>query len=308
MMSRDNSPWNIKFIEFFKIFLLARGRYILVNALVLMYWICIKSMFCIWRSIYLFELVDYFFFFHIRATDFERDIFKPPTEIIFSWDSLCVPNKFCFLYLPATVLSPLHPLHKLCSSSALLCSHKIKRRLLLGRKTVTNLDSVLKSIGITLPTKIYIVKAMVFPVVMYGYERWTRKKAERWQIDAFEMWCWRRLLRVPWTAKRSVKPVCPKGNQPWIFIGRTDAEAEALILWRCFYRIGVTAYFCLNLPSFWRCWSQEHSLISLFPGPPWWLRGKESACLMRETRVRSLIWEDVTCRRATKPRVIGLVL
>ena len=147
---------------------------------------------------------------------------------------------------------------------------------------------------------------MVFPVVMYRYERWTRKKAERWQIDAFEMWYWRRLLRVPWTAKRSDKPVRPKGNQPWIFIGRTDADAEAPILWRCFYWIGMTVYFCLNLPSFWRCWSQEHSLINLFPGPPWWLRGKESACLMRETRVRSLIWEDATCRRQLSPELLGL--
>ena len=83
------------------------------------------------------------------------------------------------------------------------CSHEIKRCLLLGRKAMTNLDSILKSIDITLPTKVYIVKAMVFPVVMYGCESWTIKKAEHWRIDAFELWCWRRLLRVPWTAGRS---------------------------------------------------------------------------------------------------------
>ena len=83
------------------------------------------------------------------------------------------------------------------------CSHEIKRRLLLGRKVMTNLDSILKNRDFTLPTKVCLVKAMVFPVVMYGCESWTVKKAERRKIDAFELWCWRRLLRVPWTARRS---------------------------------------------------------------------------------------------------------
>ena len=83
------------------------------------------------------------------------------------------------------------------------CSHEIKRRLLLGRKVMTNLDSILKSRDITLPTKVHLVKAVVFPVVMYGCETWTVKKAERQRIDAFELWCWRRLLRAPWTARRS---------------------------------------------------------------------------------------------------------
>ena len=82
-------------------------------------------------------------------------------------------------------------------------SHEIKRRLLLGRKVMTNLDSIFKSRDITLPTKVLLVKAMVFPVVMYGCESWTVKKAERRRTDAFELWCWRRLLRVPWTARRS---------------------------------------------------------------------------------------------------------
>ena len=82
-------------------------------------------------------------------------------------------------------------------------SHEIKRCLLLGRKAMTNLDSILKSRDITLPTKVHLVKAMVFPVVMYGCECWTIKKAEHQRIDAFELWCWRRLLRVPWTARRS---------------------------------------------------------------------------------------------------------
>ena len=83
------------------------------------------------------------------------------------------------------------------------CSHEIKRHLILGRKVMTNLDSIFKSRDITLPTKVCLVKVMVFPVVMYGCESWTVKKAERWRIDAFELWCWRRLLRVPWTARRS---------------------------------------------------------------------------------------------------------
>ena len=83
------------------------------------------------------------------------------------------------------------------------CSHEIKRRLLLGRKAMRNLDSILKSRGITLPTKVHLIIAMVFPVVMYGYESWTIKKAEDRRIDAFELWCWKRLLRVPWMARRS---------------------------------------------------------------------------------------------------------
>ena len=83
------------------------------------------------------------------------------------------------------------------------CSHDIKRCLLLGRKTMTNLDSILKSRDITLPTKVHVVKAMVFPAVMYGCESWSIKKAECWRIDVFELWCWRRPLRVPWTARRS---------------------------------------------------------------------------------------------------------
>ena len=96
---------------------------------------------------------------------------------------------------------------------------------------MTNLDSILKSRDITLPTKIRLVKAMVFPVVMYGCESWTIKKAEWQRIDAFELWCWRRLLRVPWTARRSNQPVHPRGDQSWVFIGRTDVEAETAILW-----------------------------------------------------------------------------
>ena len=103
------------------------------------------------------------------------------------------------------------------------CSHEIRRCLLLGRKAVTDLDSILKSRDITLLTKVHLVKAMIFPGVMYGWESWTIKKAERWRIDAFELWCWRRLLRV----FKEIKPVNAKGNQSWIIIGRTKAP----ILW-----------------------------------------------------------------------------
>ena len=92
------------------------------------------------------------------------------------------------------------------------CSHEIKRRLLLGRKVITKLDSIFKSRDITLPTKVRLVKAMVFPLVMYGCESWTTKKAERQRIDAFELWCWRRLLRVPWTARRSNQSILKEIN------------------------------------------------------------------------------------------------
>ena len=108
------------------------------------------------------------------------------------------------------------------------CSHEIKRYLLPGRKIMTNLDSILKSRDITLPTKVLLVKAMVFPVVMYGCERWTIKKAECQRINAFELWCWRRFLRIPWTARRSNQSVL-KEISPEYSLER-HAEAETLIL------------------------------------------------------------------------------
>ena len=95
---------------------------------------------------------------------------------------------------------------------------------------MTNLDRILKSRDITLTTTVCLVKAMVYPVVMYGCESWTIKKAEHGRIDAFELWCWRRLLRVPWTARGSNQSN-PKGDQSWVFIGRTDVETETPILW-----------------------------------------------------------------------------
>ena len=109
-------------------------------------------------------------------------------------------------------------------------SHEIKRRLLLGRKVMTNLDTILKSRDVTLPTKVRLVKAMVFPVVIYRCESWTIKKAEHQRIDAFKLWCWRRLFKSPLDCKE-IQPAHPKWNQSWMFIGRTDVEAETPIIW-----------------------------------------------------------------------------
>ena len=110
------------------------------------------------------------------------------------------------------------------------CSHEIKRCLLLGRKVMTNLGSILKNRDITLPTKAHLAKAKVFPVVMYGCESWTIKKAEGQRIDAFKLSCWRRLLKSPLDCKE-IQPVHPKENESWMFTARTNAEAEAPILW-----------------------------------------------------------------------------
>ena len=111
------------------------------------------------------------------------------------------------------------------------CSHEIKRQLLLGRKVMTNLNSIFKSRDITLSTKVRLVKAMVFPVVMYGCEIWTIKKAECRRIDAFELWCWRRLLRVTWTARRSNQSTLKKINPGCSLEGLMLIEAETPILW-----------------------------------------------------------------------------
>ena len=109
------------------------------------------------------------------------------------------------------------------------CSHETKRHLLLGRKAMTNLDSILRSRNITLPTKFSLVKAMVFPVAMYGCESWTIKKAEHQRIDAFKLWCWRRLLRVPWTARRSNQSILKEINPEYLLVGPMLSEDP--ILW-----------------------------------------------------------------------------
>ena len=116
------------------------------------------------------------------------------------------------------------------------CSHEITSRLLLGRKVMTNLDSIFKSRDITLPTEVHLVKAMVFPLVMYGCESWTVKKAECQRIDAFELWCWRRLLNSPLDCKE-IQPVHPEGDQPWDFFGRNDAKAETPVKYHLMRRV-----------------------------------------------------------------------
>ena len=110
------------------------------------------------------------------------------------------------------------------------CSHEMKRRLLLGRKVMTNLDSILKSRDITLPTKVRLVKAMVFPVVMYGCESWTIKRAEHRRTNVFELWCWRRLFKCPLDSKE-IQLAHPESNESWIFTIMNDTEAEAPVLW-----------------------------------------------------------------------------
>ena len=115
------------------------------------------------------------------------------------------------------------------------CSHEVKRRLLFGRKVMTNSDSILKSRDITLPTKIHLVKVMVFPLVMYGCESWTIKKAEHWRIDAFELWCWRRLLRVLWTARRSnqyiLKDISPENSLEGLML-KLKLQYFGHLMWR----------------------------------------------------------------------------
>ena len=139
------------------------------------------------------------------------------------------------------------------------CSHEIKRHLLLGRKVMTNLDSILKSRDITLPTKVHLVKAMVFPVVMYDRESWTIKKAERQRIDAFELWCWRRLLRVPWTARRS--------NQSILKEISPGCSLEGLMLKLQYFQFSSVGQSCLTLCNSMNCsvlgFSVHHQLPEL---------------------------------------------
>ena len=152
------------------------------------------------------------------------------------------------------------------------CSHGTETCLLHGRKSMTSLDSILKSKDITLSTKIHIVKAVVFPVVMYGCDSWTIKKAECQGIDAFELWYWRRLLRVNLDCKET-KAVNPKGNQPWTFIERTDAEAEAPILWPP----DVKNWLTEENPDAGKDWGQEEKRGTEDEMVGWhhWLNGRE---------------------------------
>ena len=151
------------------------------------------------------------------------------------------------------------------------CIHEIKRYLLLGRKVMTNLDSILRSRHITLPTKVHLVKAMVFPVVMYGCKSWTIKKAECWRIDAFELWCWR-ILKSP-LGYKEIRPVDPKGDQSWVFIGRTDVEAETSILWPP----DVKNWLIWKDPDVGKDWRQEEKGMTEDEMVGWhhWLNGHE---------------------------------
>ena len=126
------------------------------------------------------------------------------------------------------------------------------RHLFLGRKVIINLDSIFKSRDITLPTKVHLVKAMVFPVVMYRCESWSIKKAENWKIDAFDLWCWRRLLKSPLDCKE-IQLVHPKGDQSWVFIGQTDVEAETPILWP----LDAKCWLIWKDPDAGKDWGQE---------------------------------------------------
>ena len=152
------------------------------------------------------------------------------------------------------------------------CSHEIKRCLLLGRKVMTSLDSILKNRDITLPTKVHLVKAMVFPVVMYGYESWTIKEAECWRIDAFDLWFWRRLLRALWTAKKSNQSILKEIN-PGCSLEGLDAEAEAPILWPP----DVKSQLIEKDPDAGKHWGQEEKGVTEDEMVGWhhWLNGHE---------------------------------
>ena len=150
------------------------------------------------------------------------------------------------------------------------CSHEIKRCLLLGRKAMTKLDSILKSRDITLPTKVRLVKAMVFPLVMYGCESWTVKKAEHWRIDAFELWCWRRLLRVPWTARRSNQSVLKEISREYSLEGlRLKLKLQWLL--------DVNSHLIGKDPDTGKDWRQEEKGTTDDEMVGWhhWLNGDE---------------------------------
>ena len=152
-------------------------------------------------------------------------------------------------------------------------SHEIKRCLLLVRKAMTNLDSILKSRDVTLPTKVRLVKAMVFPVVMYGCESWTIKKAEQWRTDAFELWCWRRLLRVPWTARRSNQFILKDNISPGCSLEGLILKLKTPILWPA----DVKSWLIWKDSDAGRDWGQEEKGTTEDEMAGWhhWLDGRE---------------------------------
>ena len=167
------------------------------------------------------------------------------------------------------------------------CSHESKRRLLLGRKAMTNLDSVLKSRDTTLLPKFHIVETLIFPVDMYRCDSWTIKKAECQRTDAFELWCWRRCC-VPWTARRS-NQVNPKENQSWILIGRTDAEADTPILWP----LHAKSWLIRKDSDAGKDWRQEERGMTEDETVGWHhqLNGRESEQTLGDTeKQESLVW------------------
>ena len=151
------------------------------------------------------------------------------------------------------------------------CSHEIRRHLFLGRKSMINIDSILKSRDITLPTKVHLVKALVFPVVMYGCKSWTMKKAEHWRIDAFELWCWGRPLRVPWTARRSTQSIVKEMSPECSLEGL--AEAETSILWP----LDAKKWLIGKNPDAEKDWGQEEkgTIEDEMVGWHHWLNGHE---------------------------------
>ena len=162
-----------------------------------------------------------FFFFHVSDDNTKECSGLPfPSPVDYDKAFDCVDHNILWKILKEMGI----PDHLTC----------LLRCLLLGRKVMTNLDSILKSRDISLSTKVHLVKATVFPVVMYGCESSSIKKAEHRRIDAFDLWCWRRLLRVPWTARRShqsILEISIPGDQPWDFFGRNDTKAETPVLW-----------------------------------------------------------------------------
>ena len=190
-----------------------------------------------------------------------------------------------------------------------VCSHETERRLLLGRKVMTNLDSILKSRDITLPTKVHIVKAMVFPVVMYGCESWTVKKAEHQRIDALELWCWRRLLRVSWTAKRSnqsiLKEISPSVHwKDWCWSSNSNTLAtwcEELThlkrLW-CWKRLNAGGEGDDRGQDGWMASQTQWTWVWASSGS-WWWTGKPGVLQsmgVTKSQTRLSDWTEPTCK------------
>ena len=207
------------------------------------------------------------------------------------------------------------------------CSHEIKRVLLLARKVMTNLDSILKSRDISLPTKVHLVKAMFFPVVMYGCESWTMKKAEHRRIDAFKLWCWRRLLRVPWTLRRSNQSILKEINPEYSFEGlmlklklqyfghlmwRTDSLENTLMLgkieggrrrgWqRMRWLDGITDSMDMSLSKVWVWWWRE----SLACYSPWGRKESDTTERLNWTELNTVL-EWTKSRTVTTPKLMCL--